>query len=107
MTENNQSSTGQAQPPAPWLHQPEAGSVPNWALEGPHPGPSWPQPPIDGANGANVADGTPAGTPSGPSPLQSAQASLQSLAVDRPEVIIGAAFAGGIVLALILKHLAR
>jgi hypothetical protein len=32
---------------------------------------------------------------------------LQSLARDRPEAVVGAAFAGGLVLALILKRLAR
>jgi hypothetical protein len=32
---------------------------------------------------------------------------LAALPLDRPEVIIGAAFAGGLLLALILRRLAR
>ncbi|MGO9903984.1 MAG: hypothetical protein ACLP0J_30930 [Solirubrobacteraceae bacterium] len=98
MTENTQSATDQAQPPVPWLKQPDAGFVPNWAQEGEHPGPSWPPSSIEAAAG---------GAPAGQSPLRAAQASLQALARDRPEAIVGAAFAGGLVLALILKRLAR
>jgi hypothetical protein len=105
VTENTQSSTDQAQPPAPWLKQPDAGTVPNWALQGSHPGPSWPPLSSDSPAGSAPAGQSP--VQAGQASLQAGRASLQSLARERPEVVIGAAFAGGLVLALILKRLAR
>jgi hypothetical protein len=42
-----------------------------------------------------------------PSAVASAQQRAAAIANDRPEVAVGAAFAGGLVLALILKRLAR
>jgi hypothetical protein len=44
-------------------------------------------------------------SPSGESPLQAASADSDPFA-ERPEAFVGAAFAGGLVLALILKKLA-
>ena len=38
--------------------------------------------------------------------LHSLQASLQALANDRPEAVVGAAFVGGVLLALVIKRLA-
>ncbi len=97
MSENAHSSTDRPQPPAPWLQQTD-GTVPNWALESPHPGPPS-QPPLP----HSPVDGTREGAPS----RGSLQSSISSLATDRPEVVIGAAFVGGVVLALIIKRLAR
>jgi len=51
------------------------------------------QPPADASSGAPDA--------------VSVQARAQALADDRPEVAVGAAFAGGLVFAMILKRLAR
>jgi hypothetical protein len=74
--------TEDAPPPGPWLDQPDAQQ--HWAAEGPHPGPSWTPP---------------SGSPSGASRVQAL--------MQRPEFVIGAAFVGGLVLATILKRLAR
>jgi hypothetical protein len=38
---------------------------------------------------------------------QAAKADLQVLTAERPETLVGAAFAGGVLSALILRHLAR
>lgn len=49
----------------------------------------------------------PADAPAGASDAVSVQARAAALADERPEVAVGAAFAGGLVLAMILKRLAR
>jgi hypothetical protein len=49
----------------------------------------------------------PADAPTGVSDAVPVQARAAALADERPEVAIGAAFAGGLVLAMILKRLAR
>ncbi|MGO9752620.1 MAG: hypothetical protein ACLP8S_25100 [Solirubrobacteraceae bacterium] len=107
MTENSQSSTDQAEPPAPWLQQQtDAGSLSNWAMAGAPPGTSWPPPPSSDP----LADGAPAGQSplqAGQASLQAGRTSLQSLVRARPELVIGAAFAGGLAVALIVKRLAR
>jgi hypothetical protein len=54
-------------------------------------------PPPVGRVGSDSPAWSPEDEPSGPA----------ALAADRPEVAVGAAFAGGLVLALILKRLAR
>ncbi len=99
MTENAHSPTDRPQPPAPWLQQPDA-TVPNWALGAPHSGP--PQPPLPRASVDGARDARPARQF-----LQSSISSISSVATDRPEVVIGVAFAGGIVVALIINRLAR
>ncbi len=48
-----------------------------------------------------------ADVPSGVSDSVPLQARAAALAEDRPEVAVGAAFAGGLVVAMILKRLAR
>ncbi len=40
-------------------------------------------------------------------PLSAAPGALPPIADERPEIVVGAAFAGGLVLALFLKRLAR
>jgi hypothetical protein len=42
-----------------------------------------------------------------PVPAEPSQTGASSAAPDRPEIAVGAAFAGGFLLALILKRLAR
>ena len=49
----------------------------------------------------------PADAPTGVSDSVPLQARAAALADERPEVAVGAAFAGGLVLAMILKRLAR
>ncbi len=83
MTDQSHDVTEDAPPPGPWL-DPPGGAQHNWAAEGPHPGPSWTPP------------------PEAPPSVSHVQALLR-----RPEFVIGAAFAGGLVLATILKRLAR
>jgi len=48
----------------------------------------------------------PAWTPPEPPP-ESARATAGAIVAERPEIAVGGAFAGGLVLALILKRLAR
>ncbi len=61
------------------------------------------------STGQPAADGSPsaAGGPSSAAPDATVQERAAALAYERPEVAAGAAFAGGVVLALILKRLAR
>ncbi len=82
MTDQSHDVTEEAPPPGPWLNQPD--SAQSWAAEGPHPGPSWTA-----------------------APESSSGVSQVRAVLARPEVVIGAAFAGGLVLAMILKRLAR
>jgi hypothetical protein len=56
-------------------------------------------PPVPPATDGSEAAGQPASSSGGFSPAQ--------LAEDRPELAIGAAFAGGFLLAMILKRFAR
>jgi hypothetical protein len=49
----------------------------------------------------------PADAPTGAADSTSLQARAAALADDRPEVALGAAFAGGLLVAMILKRLAR
>ena len=49
----------------------------------------------------------PVWTPPAPPPDIAGASGAAAVAADRPEVAVGAAFAGGLVLALILKRLAR
>ncbi len=100
MTDTAQSQTDhqpEPQPPAPWLHTAEPVPPPNWATQGSHPGPSWPSPAGDSSN--SDSDGA--------SRYASAASTVQAISLERPEVIIGAAFAGGLLLALFIKYLAR
>jgi len=62
-----------------------------------------------GTGPASASPGTdPASTSSGAGPASAAASAVSSLfPADRPEVAVGASFAGGLVLALILKRLAR
>ncbi len=53
------------------------------------------------------ADGSPAAVPPVPPAPSSAGRSPAEIAAERPEVAVGAAFAGGFLLAMILKRLAR
>ena len=62
------------------------------------------RPPADGALGAT---GSPFAQQPGASGGTSVQERAVALADERPEVAAGAAFAGGLLLALILKRLAR
>jgi|Tabmets5t2r1_1033131.scaffolds.fasta_scaffold123975_2 hypothetical protein len=63
-----------------------------------------------GAPGAGAAEGVNQGAtgnrPLGESPL-SAQATEKDAFAERPEAFVGAAFAGGLALALIMRRLAR
>jgi hypothetical protein len=54
---------------------------------------------------AEPNQGATGGRPMGESPLQAASAEADPFA-ERPEAFVGAAFAGGLVLALLLKRLA-
>jgi hypothetical protein len=54
-----------------------------------------------------AASETPVPTAQTPIPVAPEGSSPAAGAAERPEVVVGAAFAGGIVLALILKRLAR
>jgi hypothetical protein len=45
--------------------------------------------------------------PGGSETATSPAAAITSVAADRPELVVGGAFAGGFVLAMILKRLAR
>jgi hypothetical protein len=55
---------------------------------------------------ASTLDSSQPSSPPWP-PEPSAQESAAGVAAERPELILGAAFAGGLVLAMILKRLAR
>ncbi|MGH2745462.1 MAG: hypothetical protein ACRDLY_14935 [Thermoleophilaceae bacterium] len=55
---------------------------------------------------AEPNQGATGGRPMGESPLQADSAETDPFA-ERPEAFVGAAFAGGFVLALLLKRLAR
>ena len=55
---------------------------------------------------AATEPGSPAGEPPSPAPHAAASA-VPAAPGDRPEMALGAAFAGGLVFALILKRLAR
>lgn len=46
-------------------------------------------------------------TPGGPAPAGAPPAPPATSPADRPEVLVGAAFAGGVVLALLLKRAGR
>jgi hypothetical protein len=72
-------------PPAPWLAQPDGDGNHSWAESGPHPGPSWIPSSLSGAEGSSVATLT--------------------TALSRPEVRLGVAFLGGLVVATIIKRL--
>lgn len=77
-------------PPAPWLAQADGDAPASWAAEGPHPGP----PPAPGSDGAQPASAAPG------------KGSLSS-SLSRPEVRLALAFGGGVILALVLKRMAR
>jgi hypothetical protein len=55
----------------------------------------------------SAASGAPVPVAQTPIPVAPGGSSPVAGAAERPEVVVGAAFAGGIVLALILKRLAR
>ena len=56
--------------------------------------------------GAGVNQGATGNRPLGESPL-SAQATEKDAFAERPEAFVGAAFAGGLALALVMRRLAR
>jgi hypothetical protein len=70
-------------------------ALPGDAADGPASAPVNPVPPA------------PAWTPPAAQAAPSSTSSASSAASDRPEIAVGAAFAGGLALALILKRLAR
>jgi hypothetical protein len=59
-----------------------------------------------GGSAAGVNQGATGNRPLGESPLSAQQADKDAFA-ERPEAFVGAAFAGGLTLALILRRLAR
>ncbi len=63
--------------------------------------------PVDPGAGAEFGASIPDGLASREPRLQELTARLRAVAADRPEVVLGVAFAGGLVLATILKRLAR
>jgi hypothetical protein len=66
------------------------------------------QPTVEHA--AVAAEAAAAGSPNGaaaPSESPTSSVPLPAIADERPELVVGAAFAGGLVLALLLKRLAR
>ena len=76
-----------------------------------HPETPAPSPEADGEPAATAPEPIAAGSapqppPSSPS-LEGPYASLTAGAADRPEVMVGAAFAGGFLAALILRRLVR
>lgn len=67
--------------------------------------------PLGGAPDEAAADAEPTvtvplGAPAGPSPAAAAPLAIPGLPLDRPELHVGVAFVGGIVLARVLKRLA-
>jgi hypothetical protein len=62
---------------------------------------------IDTSTTQPTADASPGGALSGAADSIPLQVRAAALADERPEVAVGAAFAGGLVVALILKRLAR
>ncbi len=99
MTDAARAAGEQTLPPAPWQSQNDL-APPNWALEGPHPGPPW----------QTFTDPDESGDGEHRSPLDTLKRSdvlKRADALKRPEVMLGVAFAGGLLLASILKRLAR
>ena len=72
---------------------PAAAEAPTAAQPVPEPAPAWTPPP----------ETAPAWTP----PTPPSDHGSGAVVADRPEIALGAAFAGGLVLALVLKRLAR
>lgn len=67
--------------------------------------------PLGGAREEAAADAEPTvsvplGAPAGPAPAAAQPLAIPGLPLDRPELHIGAAFVGGLVLARVLKRLA-
>ena len=98
MTDAAPAAGDQTLPLAPWQSQSDV-APPNWALEGPHPGPPWKSfttPGEDGEGRRSTLDA-----------LKGSELLSNADALKRPEVILGLAFTGGLLLAAILKRLAR
>jgi hypothetical protein len=85
MSESGEDSAARIPPPGPWATE-TAGAQAQWTAPDAS-GPSWP----------SSSDGSGGAFSSGPQPLY----------VQRPEIVIGAAFVGGLLLAMLLKRLAR
>ncbi len=66
-----------------------------------------PSPEADGDPAATAPESIAAGSAPEPPSAEGPYASLTAGAADRPEVMVGAAFAGGFLAALILRRLAR
>jgi hypothetical protein len=90
----------QTLPLAPWQSQSDVAPS-NWALEGPHPGPVWKSLTSPGDD----ADGE--GRRSSLDALKGSDILSNADVLKRPEVMLGLAFTGGLLLAAILKRLAR
>ena len=87
MSESGEASGGRTPPPGPWPSAAEGESA-QWTAAADAATPTWASSP-DGDAGSSLA------------------AAPQPLYVERPEIIIGAAFVGGLLLAMLLKRLAR
>ena len=81
-------------PPGPWPKEADRAQPP-WTASGEPKGPAW-------ASDAARAAGS-AGTPGS---WSAAEDTIGS-GIERPEIVIGAAFVGGLLLAMLLKRLAR
>jgi len=85
MTENGGESSERVPPPGPWPGQTESAQA-QWSTPGEPGGPSWGSS-SDGPT-TYVSDTAPSG-------------------IERPEIVIGAALVGGLLLAMLLRRLAR
>jgi hypothetical protein len=85
MSESGEDAAAPIPPPGPWATE-TASAQAQWSAPG-EAGPAW----------AASPDGSGSSFSSGPQPLY----------VQRPEILIGAAFVGGLLLAMLLKRLAR
>lgn len=81
-----------APPPGPWENQPGAPQA-KWAVDSETARPSFRAAPADGGSGA--------------APSSHSTTVIETLltAAERPEIVIGAAFVGGVLLAMIFKRL--
>jgi hypothetical protein len=85
---------GQVPPPGPWPSQTDR-TQPAWTAGGEPNGPAWGSP-AAGASGPAVTGGS-----------WSASADSIASGIEHPEIVIGAAFVGGLLLAMLIKRLAR
>jgi hypothetical protein len=104
VTEQPNDPAQQVPPPGPW-HNSEAAKPP-WTGGREPSGPAW-TPNSDSAIPATASDAPYTSPYSSPTSRSPTAADVIAAGLERPEVVIGAAFVGGLLLATILKRLAR